>query len=71
MSIFDAAKAYTMFEEWYELCLEHDIDPKEIIAQDRELTLITNDGDLLEAYEQYKAHHGIVEVEFYGRDTRD
>lgn len=57
---FDAASAYTMFEEWYELCIENDIDPKDIVEQDGTLRLFTSDGDLVDAHEQYMLDEGIT-----------
>lgn len=48
---FDASKARTMFEEWYELCLENGIGPEEIVEEMGEMKLLINQ-DQIEMYDK-------------------
>lgn len=36
-------KAFEMFSEWYEACLENGIEPEEIVSQMGGMALLTND----------------------------
>ena len=39
----DKAKAFQIFEDWYNACIENGIEPEEIVAQMGGMALITND----------------------------
>lgn len=39
----DKSKAFEIFSNWYESCLENGIEPEEIVSQMGGMALITND----------------------------
>lgn len=41
------SKAYEMFSDWYEFCLENGVEPEAVVAEFGEMMLIT-DKDLID-----------------------
>lgn len=39
----DKSKAFDIFNDWYNACLDNGIEPEEIVAQMGGMALITND----------------------------
>jgi hypothetical protein len=47
----DSDKALSMFEEWYDACLEHGIEPEQVVEQVGEMKLLVNE-EQIKAFEK-------------------